>query len=138
LGTPHVEGVAVTEMGIVADVRNTAIVASAVATVVSNGLCLLPSGRLRLVLRLLGAFWLRLALCLLRALRLRSLGALWRCFLGMLGLCFLGVLGLRSLGALRLRFLGVLRLLLVLRCLGFSSSLFFLFLCECRKGGSEK
>jgi len=64
---------------------------------------------------------LRLALHLLLPLRLR--------------------LALRLLGALRLCFLCVLRLLLVLRRLRFSSAsaLFLLaFLCECRKGGSEK
>ena len=105
-GTPHVERVVVTEMGTVIGVRNAAIMAGVAATVVSNGLWLLPSG---------------------------LLSALWLCFLGALGLCFLGTLWLC--------FLCVLRLLLVLRRLRFSSAsaLFLLaFLCECRKGGSEK
>jgi hypothetical protein len=113
------------------------------APVVTNRLLLLPSG----LLSLLGALWLRtldllcalrlrLALCLLGALRLR------------LALCLLGALRLRLalclLGALRLRLalcrLGTLRLRLVLRRLRlFSSALLLLsFLCECRKGGSEK
>jgi hypothetical protein len=88
--------------------------AGVAATVVSNGLWLLPSG---------------------------LLSALGLCFLGALGLCFLGALGLCFLGTLWLCFLCVLRLLLVLRRLRFSSAsaLFLLaFLCECRKGGSEK
>jgi hypothetical protein len=107
----------VTKMGTVTGVRNAAIVTSA-ATVAGNGLGLLSSGLLRLC-----ALWLRflctLRLCLLGALRLRLLCVLRRCFLGTLR---------------RLCFLCVLRLLLVLRCLRFSSALFFLlFLCECRK-----
>jgi hypothetical protein len=61
LRTPHAEGVSPAEMGTVIGVRNAAILAAAVA---SNGLSLLPSGRLCLALRLL------------RSLRLRSLGAL--------------------------------------------------------------
>src|SRR5208283_4318079 len=65
LGAPHVERVALTEMGTVIGVRNAAIVAA--AAVVSDGLCLLPGGLLRLC-----ALWLRL----LGALRLRLLGAL--------------------------------------------------------------
>ncbi len=116
------ERVLVTEMGTVIGVRNAAIVAA--ATVVSNGLWLLPCGPLCLLcalwlltLRLLGT--LRLLLCLL--------GALW------LLLCLLCVL------RLLLCLLGVLRLLLALRLRGFSSALFlFAFLRECRKGGSEK
>jgi len=133
-----VERVALTEMGTVIGVRNAAIVAA--AAVVSDGLCLLPGGLLRLC-----ALWLRLALrrlCALRllllgtlrlrlALRLRLLGALWLRL----------VLWLRLLGALRLRLLGALRLRRVLRRLCFlpASALFLLaFLCECRKGGCEK
>jgi hypothetical protein len=120
---PHVKGVALTEMGIVTDVRNTAIVTAA-TTVASNGLRLLPCGLLRL-----GALWL----WFFGTLRRRFLCALRLCLLCPLWLCFLRVL-------LGLRFLGVLRLLLVLRRLGFSaaSALFLFFLCECRKGGSKK
>ena len=44
------------EMGTVIGVRNAAILAAAVA---SNGLSLLPSGRLCLALRLLRSLWLR-------------------------------------------------------------------------------
>jgi hypothetical protein len=153
-------------MGTVIGVRNAAILAA--ATVVSNGLsalwlhflgalrlcflgalwlrflgalwlCFLGALWLRFLyalrLRFLGALWLRF----LYALRLRFLYALWLCFLGALRLRFLGALRLRFLRVLRLRFLCVLRLLLVLRRLGFSSALFLLlFLCECRKGGSEQ
>jgi len=137
-GTPHVERVVVTEMGTVIGVRNAAIMAGVAATVVSNGLWLLPSGLLSaLGLCFLGA----LGLCFLGALGLCFLGTLGLCFLGALGLCFLGALGLCFLGTLGLCFLCVLRLLLVLRRLRFSSAsaLFLLaFLCECRKGGSEK
>src|SRR5208282_2253972 len=124
LGAPHVERVALTEMGTVIGVRNAAIVAA--AAVVSDGLCLLPGGLLRLC-----ALWLRLALRRLCALRLLLLGALWLRL----------VLWLRLLGALRLRLLGALRLRRVLRRLCFlpASALFLLaFLCECRKGGCEK
>jgi hypothetical protein len=113
-------------MGSVIRIGNTAILAT--AAVAGNGLCLLPSGRLCLALRLLGALWL-LALRLLGALRLclalRLLGALWLRFL-----CTLLRLGsLRAL--LWLRFLrALLRLRLVLRRLGFCSALFLLaFLC---------
>jgi hypothetical protein len=125
-------------MGTVIGVRNAAIMAGVAATVVSNGLWLLPSGLLSaLGLCFLGA----LGLCFLGALGLCFLGTLGLCFLGALGLCFLGALGLCFLGTLGLCFLCVLRLLLVLRRLRFSSAsaLFLLaFLCECRKGGSEK
>jgi hypothetical protein len=145
-----------TEMGTVIVVRNAAIMVAVVATVVSNGLSLMPSGlplllcalwllALRLLcalwllaLRRLGALWL-LALRLLRPLRLRLalrlLGALWLLALRLLRPLRLR-LALRLLGALRLRFLGVLlrlrllrallRLRLVLRRLGFSSALFLL------------
>jgi len=150
LGMPHVERVALTEMGTVTGVRNAAIMAA--ATVVSNGLWPL------LALPLLGTLWLRFLCALLRLgflcalLRLGFLCALLRlrflCALLRLGfLCAL--LRLRFLCALlrlgflcallRLRFLCLLRLRLVLRRLGFSSALFLLaFLCECRNGGSEK
>jgi len=67
---PHVEGVSLTEMGTVIGVGNAAVLAA--AAVASNGLCLLPSGRLCLALRLLRSLWLR------------SLGALWLCSLGAL------------------------------------------------------
>ncbi len=162
-GTPHVERVVMTEMGTVIGVRNAAIMAGVAATVVSNGLWLLPSGLLSalwlcflgtLWLRFLGTLWLcflgtlwlcflgTLWLCFLGTLWLCFLGTLWLCFLGTLWLCFLGTLWLCFLGTLWLRFLCVLRLLLVLRRrLRFSSAsaLFLLaFLCECRKGGSEK
>ena len=156
LGTPHVKGVVVTEMGIVIHIRNAAIMVAivpvaavaVVAAVVSNGLSLLPSGLLRL-LDALGLFTLRrllalrlcLALCLLGTLWLCSLGTLWLCSLGTLWLCSLNTLWLRSFSALRLCFLCMLRLLLVLRRLRFSSAsaLFLLaFLCERRDGGSEK
>ena len=125
-GTPHVERVIMTEMGFVTDVRNAAIVTPTVAAVVRNGLCLLPSGRLRLALRLLGTLWLRLALCLLGTLwlrlALRLLGMLWLrlalCLLGMLWLrltlCLMGMLWLR----LALRLLGTLWLRLSLCLLG--------------------
>jgi hypothetical protein len=59
-------------MGTVIGVRNAAILAAAVA---SNGLSLLPSGRLCLALHLLRSLG-ALRLCSLGALRLRSLGAL--------------------------------------------------------------
>ena len=119
-------------MGTVIGVRNAAIVAA--ATVVSNGLWLLPCGPLCLLcvlwlltLRLLGALWL--LLCLLCALRLLFC---LLCALRLL-LCLLCVLWLL------LCLLCVLRLLLALRLRGFSSALFlFAFLRECRKGGSEK
>ena len=129
-----------TEMGIVIHIRNAAIMVAivpvaavaVVAAVVSNGLSLLPSGLLRL-LDALGLFTLRRLLALRLCLALCLLGTLW--------LCSLGTLWLRSFSALRLCFLCMLRLLLVLRRLRFSSAsaLFLLaFLCECRKGGSEK
>jgi hypothetical protein len=129
LGTPHVEGVVVTEVRTVADVRNAAIMVAVVpvatvaviATVVGSGLSLLPSGLLRLLL----ALGLRMALRLLLA----------------LGLC----LALRLLLALRLilvlRLLGVLwlRLALCWLCFSFASALLLLaFLCERRNGGYEK
>ena len=131
LGTPHMERVAPTEMGTIIGVGDATILATAavavVATIVGNGLCLLPCGPLCL----LGALRLRLALCLLGTLRLRL--ALWLS------------LPLRLLLALRLRLmlrrLGVLWLCLVLCLRGFSSAptlLLFAFLCECRDGGSEK
>jgi len=151
-GAPHVERVLVTEMGTVIGVRNAAIVAA--ATVVSNGLWLLPCGPLCLLcvlwlltLRLLGALWLLLCLlcalwlllCLLCALRLLL------CLLCALRLLFCLLCALRLLLCLLcvlwllLCLLCVLRLLLALRLRGFSSALFlFAFLRECRKGGSEK
>lgn len=102
-GTPHVERVVVAEMGTVIGVGNSAIVATTTATVVSNGLGLLPCGPLCLLgvlgLRRLGTLWLRLTLGLLSALGLRLLGTLWL----RLALCLLGALGLRLLGTLRLR-----------------------------------
>jgi len=148
LWTDHVERVATAEMGTVASVRNATIMVAVVATVVSNGLSLLPSG----LPRLLCALWL-LALCLLCALWLLALRLL--CALRLLALrllCALRLLALRLLCALlrlrflcallrlrllctllRLRFLcALLRLRLVLRRLGFSSAsaLFLLaFLC---------
>ena len=108
------------EMGTVIGVRNAAISA---ATVASNGLSLLPSGRLCLALHLLRSLWLG------------ALGALW--------LGFLGALCLRGFPRvlLRLHFLGVLRLLLVLRGLRFYSAaaLFLIvFFCECWNRSSEK
>ena len=129
LGARHVERVAVTEMGSVIDVRNAAILAA--AAVVSNGLCLLPCG----LLRLLGALWLSLRL--LGALRLCLLFALW------LSLRLLGTLRLCLLCALWLSLcrLCVLWLRLVLRRLGFSSAsalFLFAFLCECRNGSTEE
>ena len=126
LGTPHVERVAVTEMGTVIGVRNAAIVAA--AAVVSNGLGLLPGG----LLRLLCALWLSLRG--LGALRLRLLCALWLSLRGFcplwLRLCALW-LSLCGLDALRLR--------LLLRRRGFCSALLLIaFLGECRNSGSEK
>ena len=114
----HMERVFMSEMGGVIGVRNAAILPST-ATVASNCLCLLPGGLLRLY-----------------ALRLRVLCTLRLCFLCVLWRCFLRTLWLRLL---RLYLLCVLRLLLVLRRLGFSSAfLLLLFLCKCRKGGSEQ
>jgi hypothetical protein len=130
-----------TEMGTIIVVRNTAIVAG--ATVVSNGLWLLPFGPLRL----LGALWLRLVLCLLCTLWLCLVLRLLLALRLLLLLCLLGALWLllllRLLSTLRLCLalcrLGALRLLLLLRLLGFPSALFLLaFLCECRNGGCEK
>ena len=126
LGTPHVEGVALTEMGTVIGVRDAAIIApaSAATAVAGNGLRLLPCGLSRLCalrLRLLGTLWLRLALCLLRALWLRLLGTLRL------------RLALRRLGALRLRLV-----LGWLRFLSAAALLLVAFLGEGRKGGSEK
>jgi hypothetical protein len=57
LGTPHVEGVSLAEMGTVIGIRNAAILAAAAAA--GNGLCLPPSGRLCLALRPLRVLWLR-------------------------------------------------------------------------------
>jgi hypothetical protein len=135
LRTDHAERVFVTEMGTVTGVRNTAVMVAVVATVVSNGLSLLPSGLPSLLcalwllaLRLLGTLRL-LALRLLGTLRLLALhllGALWLrllCPLRLLALCLLGTLWLRLLCVLlRLRFLCALRLRLVLRRLGFCSA----------------
>jgi hypothetical protein len=64
--TVDAEPVVTTKIGTVTVVRNAAIMVAVVATVVSNGLFLLPSG----LLRLLYALWLLLVLRLLYALRL--------------------------------------------------------------------
>ena len=104
----HVERVALAEMGTVIGVRNAAIIAA--ATVVSNRLLLLPSGRLSV----LGALRLGLLSTLRLCLALRLLGALRTRLLGTLRLC----LALRLLGALRLGLLSTLRLCLALRLLG--------------------
>jgi hypothetical protein len=135
---------AMTEMATVTVVRNAAIMVAVVATVVSNGLSLLPSRPLRL----LGALWL-LALCLLGALRLLLVLCLLCALRLLLVLCLLCALRLllvlRLLCALRLLLvlclLCALWLLLVLCLLCFSSAsalLLLSFLCECRSGGSEK
>ena len=153
LGAPHMEGVVVTEVRTVADVRNAAIMVAVVpvatvaviATVVGSGLSLLPSGLLRLLLalrlglalRLLLALRLGLALCLLLALRL---GLVLRLLLALrLGLALCLLLALRL--GLVLRLLGVLwlRLALCWLCFSFASALLLLaFLCERRNGGCEK
>src|SRR5208283_4714336 len=138
LGAPHVEGVSMTEMGVVTDVRYAAIVTATAATVVSNGLLRLR-GALRLCLRLRGALWLCLRLRGALRLRLRLLGPLWLRLRGALWLC------LRLRGTLRLllllRWLGALRLRLFLRlrCFPSASALFlFALLRECRNSGCEK
>jgi hypothetical protein len=139
--TPHVERVLVTEMGTVMSVRNAAIMAA--ATVVSNGLWLLPCGPLCLLcalwlltLRLLGALWLLLVLCLLLALGLLLVLCLLLALGLLLVLCLLLALGLLLVLCLLL----ALGLRLVLRRLRFSSSALLLlaFLCKGRKGGCEK
>ena len=116
LWTPHVERVALTEMGTVIGVGNAAILVAVVAMVVSNRLLLLPSGLLRVLgalrLCLLGTLRLCLALRLLDALRLGLLGTLWL----RSALRLLGALRLRL--ALRLRGLSCASALLLLSFLG--------------------
>ena len=159
----HVERVVVTEMGTVIGVGNAAImvavvpvaVVAVVATVVGNGLLLLPSGlltagalwlrwlrlldALRLLLRAVAALTLRRllrALCLLASVAV----PVWRAAVaapGVVPAVDAAVALLRAVPAVAC--CGLLAWCCAAWGFSSASALFlFAFLCECRNGGSEK